>query len=123
MLGEKILLYYQKKGISEREFAKLVGIAPEQINRYVNGKNTPTMKTWSKILSALPDFEKVVNIDQPPVSSSYGKMLTDAYDETIRSKDLYIKTLEETVSLKEKTIQNLSAQIKDLQRIIEGHHK
>lgn len=120
MLGEKISEYLEKHHLSIRQFALAAGFAPEQINRIVNGVTTkPTKKTWLKIKAAFPDFE-TENINDHKKINTYDKMLAEAQEDTLRTMALYIKTLEETVSMKDKTIISLQRQIKDMQLIIEG---
>jgi len=48
----RILLYLEKNGLTQKQLAKRIGCTPETLNRWIKGKNHPNVKyiaTMSKI--------------------------------------------------------------------------
>ena len=41
--------YLNKKGMTQLAFAKSIGISPAELNRFIKGKRTPTLKLAKKI--------------------------------------------------------------------------
>lgn len=117
MLAEKILAYCDKKHWSERQFAIEVGIAPEQINRYINGKNKPTRKTWDKIRAALPDFDPEIN-DQGNTNLS---IKLKSYDESLIAKDELIATQRETISILISANKALKEKVAEMEKKLSQH--
>jgi transcriptional regulator with XRE-family HTH domain len=48
-----------KEGIQQEELARACGISVPTINRFANGKRTPSQVTAYKILNALNKFENI----------------------------------------------------------------
>lgn len=112
MTTNKISIYLNAKGWSEKRFAEEVGISPQQINRYVRDINKPGRVVWKRIQMALPDFDKIVG--QPALSNIDVKIL--AYEEAIKVKDSLIEAQRETIEMLRTTTRSLKEQIADLER-------
>lgn len=54
---EKIKELRLKMMLSQEEFAKLLNVAPESVNRYENGKSNPTFKVQRKISELMKKYE------------------------------------------------------------------
>lgn len=53
--------YLKSKGLSESEFATIIGVAHSTVNRVLNGKRNPGGKFIAGVLNEFPDlkFEQV----------------------------------------------------------------
>ena len=56
MEASDIQKFIDSTGKSARQFAISVGIAEQQMNKYLTGKNSPSLKILNKIKSVYPDF-------------------------------------------------------------------
>ncbi len=53
MVGLRIRQLREERGLSQREFAELIGVVVMQINRYERGLNVPSVETVVKMAQAL----------------------------------------------------------------------
>lgn len=54
---DKIKKLREKMLLTQTEFAELLGVAFETVNRYVNGKSIPTMKVKRKLAELFKQYE------------------------------------------------------------------
>ena len=53
----KIKELRQKMILSQTEFAKIIGVSFESVNRYENGKSNPTIKIKRKLIRLMKEYE------------------------------------------------------------------
>ena len=52
-LGHRLAQLRQARGIAQKDFAKLVGMAPSQVSRYEHGGCCPGIRNLERLASAL----------------------------------------------------------------------
>lgn len=52
-IGEKIAHILKVRGITQREFAKMIGLQEATLSRYINGTRTPNIQQIREICMAL----------------------------------------------------------------------
>ncbi len=52
-IGEKILIYRKREGMSRKQLAEIAGVTVSTISNYENGVTMPDLHTLSKIAAAL----------------------------------------------------------------------
>jgi transcriptional regulator with XRE-family HTH domain len=77
-----------KEGITQTEFAKKSSLAPATINKFANGKRTPTLKSANKILIALnniPNLSKQYEISEifPAIGNVSDVDFSDVKDDIV----------------------------------------
>ena len=78
--GERLLLYINRSGMSQKELAEKVGITPTRLNYWVKDKREPDVfhiKSLAKSLGVTGD--QLLGIDEPVCSDSAMKVAV-AYD-------------------------------------------
>lgn len=53
LIGKRILNLLEQKNITQRDFAKMLGITEVSVSRYINGKHTPHSDILSKMAETL----------------------------------------------------------------------
>ena len=53
----KIKELRQKMILSQTEFAKIIGVSFESVNRYENGKSNPTIKVKRRLVSLMKEYD------------------------------------------------------------------
>ena len=59
LLAEVVKMRLEEESMSQREFAKKIGVSPSRVSEYLNGKSEPTLKiarNISKILHIEPSI-------------------------------------------------------------------
>ena len=52
-IGSKLIRYRNVRGLSQRQFAMRVGMAPSQLSRYERGHAQPSLRTLERLARAL----------------------------------------------------------------------
>lgn len=118
------------KNMSARQFALSVPLPPEQLNRYLLGRNEPTHRTIKKIQDKYPDF-RPYDDEGIPVNTRIDKdaqqpssQLLDEKERIIKEKELRIAILERLIKEKDERLSergqfsSLQRQIKNLEHAL-----
>lgn len=116
MSVNKISVYLEKKGMSERQFAADLGMHAQQINRYARGINQPSRKVWLRIKEVYKDFDDVVEPKTVVTTknNTFDNMLNEALELALKSEKQLNEALKLTVNAQKETISSLKSQIQQL---------
>jgi len=115
-IGHEISEYINRVGLSDRKFAESIGMDPAQLNKYLTGKNEPTLKTIRRIQEKYPDFGNVdKNVNKVEPDKAVYEELISQQREIIGLLKERVEILEERHKTKE-ALQKMEGQISELQK-------